>query len=220
MPVHIRVLGLQPYNETWQAMQNFTNERTDDTDDQIWLVNHPPVFTQGLNGDAKHLLGHALENDIPIIQTDRGGQVTYHGPGQAVVYLLLDLKRAKLGVRDLISRMENAIIAYLDTLHIEATARSDAPGVYVNGDKIASLGLKIRKQRTYHGLALNLAMDMTPFHWITPCGLEGIQMTQIADELEDATAVPDMNACLTELSQILLAHLEPEITDEHPAFLE
>ncbi len=128
------------------------------------------------------------------------------------MYLLLDLKRAKLGVRDLVSRMENTIIDYLSTLNIDASARKDAPGVYVNGDKIASLGLKIRKQRTYHGLALNLEMDMSPFHWITPCGLEGIQMTQVADQLEDTTAVPDMDTCLTELSQILLTHLEPEIS--------
>jgi lipoyl(octanoyl) transferase len=212
MPVHIRTLGLQPYEDTWQAMQNFTSERSDETDDQIWLVTHPPVFTQGLNGDAKHLLVPAHQNNIPIIQTDRGGQVTYHGPGQAVVYLLLDLKRAKIGVRDLVSRMENAIIDYLGTLNIDASARKNAPGVYVNGDKIASLGLKIRKQRTYHGLALNLEMDMSPFHWITPCGLEGIQMTQVANQLEDTTAVPDMNTCLTELSQILLTHLEPEIS--------
>ena len=208
MSLQIKTLGIQPYESTWEAMQRFTDERTETTPDELWVVEHPPVFTQGLNGQAKHLQAFALQQDIPIIQTDRGGQVTYHGPGQIVIYVLLDLKRAKLGVRDLVHRMEKAIIEFLSTLDISAEARSDAPGVYVKGEKIASLGLKIRKQKSYHGLALNFDMDLTPFSWITPCGLEGIQITQVSS----LTQTPDLKAAQQGLIKALSHQLQPEIS--------
>nr|Q31F43.1 RecName: Full=Octanoyltransferase; AltName: Full=Lipoate-protein ligase B; AltName: Full=Lipoyl/octanoyl transferase; AltName: Full=Octanoyl-[acyl-carrier-protein]-protein N-octanoyltransferase [Hydrogenovibrio crunogenus XCL-2] len=207
MPLQVKYLGLQPYESTWEAMQRFTNERTEHTPDELWVVEHPPVFTQGLNGQAKHLQAFALEQNIPIIQTDRGGQVTYHGPGQIIIYVLLDLKRAQLGVRDLVHRMEKAIIEFLCDLSISADARPDAPGVYVDGQKIASLGLKIRKQKSYHGLALNFDMDLTPFSWITPCGLEGIQMTQVSHFIQQ----PDQLASQTALIKALCHQLQPEI---------
>lgn len=207
MSLQVKYLGLQPYESTWQAMQRFTNERSEHTPDELWLVEHPPVFTQGLNGQAKHLQAFALEQNIPIIQTDRGGQVTYHGPGQIIIYALLDLKRAQLGVRDLVHRMEKAIIEFLCDLGISADARPDAPGVYVDGQKIASLGLKIRKQKSYHGLALNFDMDLTPFSWITPCGLEGIQMTQVSHFIQQ----PDQPASQTALIKALCHQLQPEI---------
>ncbi|MGC9386650.1 MAG: lipoyl(octanoyl) transferase LipB [Hydrogenovibrio sp.] len=208
MAIQIRWLGHQPYDTTFQAMQAFTDQRTEDTNDALWLVTHPSVFTQGLKGDVKHLHAAAEQNAIPIIQTDRGGQVTYHGPGQVIIYVLLDLKRNRLGVRALVSAMENAIIHYLRTLGIQAQARSDAPGVYVKGDKIASLGLKIRKQRSYHGLALNVNMDLRPFDWITPCGLSGIRMTQVADQLTDPAQLPSVEHCLTDLSDCLRHEIE------------
>lgn len=207
MSLQIKTFGIQPYESTWLAMQRFTDERTETTPDQLWVVEHPPVFTQGLNGQAKHLQAFALQQDIPIIQTDRGGQVTYHGPGQIIIYVLLDLKRAKLGVRDLVHRMENAIIEFLATLGISAEARPNAPGVYVNNQKIASLGLKIRKQKSYHGLALNVDMDLTPFSWITPCGLEGIQITQISS----LTHTPDLKVTQQGLVKALSHQLQPEI---------
>ncbi|QBZ83670.1 Octanoyltransferase [Hydrogenovibrio crunogenus] len=208
MSLQIKYLGLQPYESIWEAMQRFTDERSDSTPDELWVVEHPPVFTQGLNGQAKHLQAFALQQNIPIIQTDRGGQVTYHGPGQIIIYALLDLKRAQLGVRDLVHRMENAIIEFLRSLGISAQARPDAPGVYVEGQKIASLGLKIRKQKSYHGLALNLDMDLTPFSWITPCGLEGIQMTQVSHFIQQ----PDLHTSQTALVKALCHQLQPEIS--------
>jgi lipoyl(octanoyl) transferase len=181
MPIIIKTLGLQPYESTWQAMRNLTEQRQEDTPDELWIVEHPSVFTQGLNGNPEHLLLGL--NDIPLVQTDRGGQITYHGPGQLVIYILFDLKRAKLGVRALVTLIEASIIEYLHQLDIVAIARADAPGVYVNKQKIASLGLKIRKQRSYHGLALNVDMDLSPYKRINPCGLHGMQMTQLSDLL-------------------------------------
>ncbi len=183
--MQIKQLGLQPYELTWQAMREFTELRQDDTPDELWIVEHPAVLTQGLNGKAEHLL-QTLHN-IPIVQTDRGGQITYHGPGQLVIYVLFDLKRAQLGVRALVTLIEASIIEYLHQLGIMANARADAPGVYVNQQKIASLGLKIRKQRSYHGLALNVDMDLSPFTLINPCGLNGMQMTQLSDLLPESS---------------------------------
>lgn len=184
-------------------MQDFTDQRSATTPDELWIVQHPPVFTQGLNGQAQHLLQRAPQ--IPLVQTDRGGQVTYHGPGQLVLYVLIDLKRANLGVRALVSAMEQAVIALLAEFGLRALARSDAPGVYVDGAKIASLGLKIRRQKSYHGLALNVNMDLTPFQMINPCGLEGMRMTQLCDLLPSA---PDP-ACsdLERLGERLASHL-------------
>lgn len=159
-------------------MTDFTNQRTPETTDQLWLVEHPPVFTQGQAGKAEHLL---FPGDIPVVQTDRGGQVTYHGPGQLVAYPLLDLRRLKIGVRELVTAIEQTIVATLAYYRIDSAAKPDAPGVYVNGDKIASLGLRVRRGCSFHGLALNVAMDLTPFQRINPCGYQGLAMTQIRD---------------------------------------
>lgn len=177
MNLVIKHLGLQPYLETWQAMQNFTAQRTPETPDEIWLLEHPPVFTQGLNGKAHHILQPL--NDIPLVQTDRGGQITYHAPGQLIAYILIDLKRLKMTVKQCVHMLEAVIIDTLSHYHITSQARADAPGVYVEGKKIASLGLRIKRHCTYHGLALNINMNLTPFTQVNPCGLEGIQMTQI-----------------------------------------
>lgn len=159
-------------------MTDFTNQRTADTQDQLWLVEHPPVFTQGQAGKAEHLL---FPGEIPVVQTDRGGQVTYHGPGQLVAYPLLDLKRLKIGVRDLVTSIEETIIATLAHYQIASAAKPDAPGVYVDGKKIASLGLRVRRGCSFHGLALNVDMNLSPFLQINPCGYEGLAMTQIKD---------------------------------------
>lgn len=172
----VRQLGLQSYQSVSDAMHQFTESRTVDTVDELWLVEHPKVFTQGQAGKAKHVLA---PGDIPVIQSDRGGQVTYHGPGQQVMYVLLDLKRNKIGVRELVTAIENTVIRTLAAFNISANARPDAPGVYVEGCKICSLGLRIRNGRSFHGLALNIAMDLEPFRRINPCGYQGLQMTQM-----------------------------------------
>jgi len=211
MNILIKQLGLQPYEQTWQAMQTFTDQRSTETQDEIRLVQHLPVFTQGLNGKAEHIL---QQSDIPIVQTDRGGQVTYHAPGQAIVYVLIDLKRAKLGVRALVTELENSIIEYLKLLNIDAKARADAPGVYVSGKKIASLGLKIRKQRSYHGLALNVDMDLSPFNLVNPCGLAGMQMTQLSSLLKD---VPTTDDAAMQIAQILSRRIEQSVQQQPQA---
>jgi len=211
MNILIKQLGLQPYEKIWQAMQTFTDQRSTETQDEIWLVQHPPVFTQGLNGKVEHIL---QQSDIPIVQTDRGGQVTYHAPGQAIVYVLIDLKRAKLGVRALVTELENSIIEYLKLLNIDAKARADAPGVYVSGKKIASLGLKIRKQRSYHGLALNVDMDLSPFNLVNPCGLAGMQMTQLSSLLKD---VPTTDDAAMQIAQILSRRIEQSVQQQPQA---
>lgn len=172
----IRWLGSAEYEPTWRAMQTFTNERDASTPDQIWFLEHPPVFTLGMNAAPEHLLA---PGDIPVVQIDRGGQVTYHGPGQLVVYPLLDVRRAGLGVRQLVMALENAIIDLLASWNIEAVAKRDAPGVYVNGRKVASIGLRIRRGSSYHGLAFNVAMDLQPFQRINPCGYRGLEVTDL-----------------------------------------
>ncbi len=172
----IRQLGLQPYQPIWQSMQAFTDQRSGDTPDEIWVLEHEPVFTQGQAGKPEHLLH---PGDIPVVQVDRGGQVTYHGPGQLIIYLLLDLRRNKLGVRDVVSLMEEGVIATLASFGVDAYAKPDAPGVYVSEAKIASLGLRVRRGCTFHGLALNLNMDLEPFLRINPCGYAGMAMTQL-----------------------------------------
>ncbi len=174
----IRDLGLVDYTSTWQRMQQFTDQRDDDTIDEIWLLEHPPVFTQGQAGKAEHLL---FPGDIPVVQVDRGGQVTYHGPGQLVAYVLLNIKRRNLGVRQLVNLIEHSIIATLAQNDVEAYAKTDAPGVYVDEKKVASLGLRVRKGCTFHGLALNVDMDLSPFSRINPCGYAGMQMVQSKD---------------------------------------
>ena len=203
--MQIKYLGLQPYQATWQAMQDFTNQRDSETDDELWITEHPAVFTQGLNGKAEHLL--QLAPTIPLVQTDRGGQVTYHGPGQLIIYVLVDLKRNKIGVRALVSLIEESIIRFLQTLEIQSIARADAPGVYVDGKKIASLGLKIRKQRSYHGLALNVDMDLSPFKMINPCGLHGMQMTQLS-ALLNKQACLNVQSAGEQLAQIITTKLQ------------
>lgn len=182
----VRQLGLQPYEPVSQAMHDFTDSRDDTTPDEIWLVEHLPVFTQGQAGKAEHLL---MTGDIPVIQSDRGGQVTYHGPGQQVMYVLLNLKRRKLGVRELVTLLEQTVVNTLGEYGIEAHPRADAPGVYVGEMKICSLGLRIRKGCSFHGLALNINMDLTPFQRINPCGYAGMEMTQMRQWVE--TATPD-----------------------------
>lgn len=177
-PPIIRQLGLQPYEAVWQRMQQFTNERTTETEDEIWLVEHPPVFTLGQAGKPEHLLN---PGDIPIVASDRGGQVTYHGPGQLIAYLLIDIKRAHLGVRQLVTLIEKSIIDLLKSYDISAEAKPEAPGVYVDHKKIAALGLRIRQGRSYHGLSLNVNMDLEPFSRINPCGYPGLVVTQLSD---------------------------------------
>ncbi len=175
----IRQLGLVEYEPTWRKMQKFTDQRNADTADELWLLEHPPVFTQGMNGKPEHLL---KPGTIPVIKIDRGGQVTYHGPGQLIVYLLIDIKRLGLGIRAMVERIEAAIIRLLADDTIEAHGRRDAPGVYVEEAKIAALGLRVRRGCTFHGLALNVNMDLSPFQQINPCGYAGMQVTQLADQ--------------------------------------
>ncbi|MEJ2618877.1 MAG: lipoyl(octanoyl) transferase LipB [Candidatus Thiodiazotropha sp.] len=183
MPVLlVKTLGLQPYDATWHAMQDYTSRRNADSPDQLWLLQHPPVFTLGQAGKREHIL---KPGDIPIVNSDRGGQVTYHGPGQLIAYLLLDLRRAKLGIRGLVSQLESAVINLLAKFDIQAEARKDAPGVYIENAKIASLGLRVRKGCSYHGLSLNIDMDLEPFTRINPCGYPGLQVTQLADHRVD-----------------------------------
>ncbi|MFW5825792.1 MAG: lipoyl(octanoyl) transferase LipB [Marinobacter sp.] len=177
-PLVVRALGLRPYETVWQAMRAYTAERDRTAADELWCVQHPPVYTQGQAGKAEHILS---PGDIPVVQADRGGQVTYHGPGQLVVYLMIDLPRAGLGVRSLVDIIEQSLVSVLAEQGIEAAPRPDAPGVYVNGAKIASLGLRVRRGCSFHGLALNVDMDMEPFSRINPCGFSGLPMCQVAD---------------------------------------
>jgi len=180
VPGHLEVkeLGLQPYEPVWLAMRDYTDRRDAASRDQLWLLQHPPVFTLGQAGRPEHLLD---PGDIPVVRTDRGGQVTYHGPGQLIAYLLLDLRRAGLGIRALVTRLEQAVIALLAEYGIAAASRSEAPGVYVAGSKIASIGLRVRRGCSLHGLSLNTDMDLHPFSRINPCGYPGLTVTQLAD---------------------------------------
>ncbi|MEZ8118834.1 lipoyl(octanoyl) transferase LipB [Vibrio splendidus] len=173
----VKKLGRQDYEPVWKAMHKFTDERTEEDVDQVWLVEHNPVFTQGQAGKAEHVLN---AGDIPVIQSDRGGQVTYHGPGQLVAYFLINIRRKKFGVRDLVTHIENLVINTLKAYNINSTARPDAPGVYVDGKKICSLGLRIRRGCSFHGLALNVDMDLSPFLRINPCGYQGMEMAQVS----------------------------------------
>jgi lipoyl(octanoyl) transferase len=172
----LKNLGLVDYQATCDAMRAFTAGRDQSTQDELWLVEHSPVFTQGLNGKDEHLLN---TGDIPVIRTDRGGQVTYHGPGQLIAYTLFDLKRMNMGVREMVSRIENSVITMLDELGIKANARADAPGVYVEQRKIASLGLRVKQGACYHGLSVNISMDLTPFSYINPCGYQGMEVIDL-----------------------------------------
>jgi len=185
MDLHVRRLGLMDYEPVWRAMQAFTDQRDDNTPDELWLVEHPPVFTQGQAGRAEHILA---PGDIPVIQVDRGGQVTYHGPGQIVAYPLIDLSRSALGVRTLVTGIEQAIIDVLGYYNVQASLIDGAPGVYVDGVKIASLGLRIRKGKSFHGLSFNINMDLEPFQRINPCGFQGLQVTNLSAFAEASMA--------------------------------
>ena len=177
LPICSKWLGRVPYEPTWRAMQQFTDTRDAVTADELWLLEHEPVYTLGLNADPRHVLD---AGDIPVVRIDRGGQVTYHGPGQLVVYPLIDMRRAQLGVRDLVTALERAVIELATRHRIVAACRERAPGVYVDGRKLASVGLRIRRGGSYHGLALNVKMDLAPFRRINPCGYAGLEMTQLA----------------------------------------
>ncbi|AKJ41856.1 lipoyl(octanoyl) transferase [Pragia fontium DSM 5563 = ATCC 49100] len=202
----LRQLGLQPYLPVSHAMHNFTDRRDSSTADELWLVQHPRVFTQGQAGKAEHVLA---AGDIPVIQSDRGGQVTYHGPGQQVMYVMIDLKRKKLGVRELVTAIEQTVINTLSRFNINAIARPDAPGVYVDGSKICSLGLRIRKGCSFHGLALNIDMDLEPFNRINPCGYAGMPMTQVK-QLATATNFDQVHPVLVQEFIQLLGYQQPE----------
>jgi len=198
-PIHpsqpsIRSLGLVEYQPTWEAMKKFTAERTPETRDEIWLVQYPPTYTQGQAGKPEHLLH---PTDIPVVKIDRGGQITYHGPGQIIAYLLLDLRRWKINVRELVRLMEQAVIDLLGEFGVAAQGREDAPGVYVGDAKIASLGLKIKHGRCYHGLALNVDMDLAPFANINPCGHAGLRVTQCC-ELGITAGIEELQALLAQ----------------------
>jgi len=174
----VRELGRVAYEPTWRAMQAFTAQRWADTPDELWVLEHPPVYTLGQAGKPEHLIA---ATDIPVVPIDRGGQITYHGPGQVVAYVLVDLRRRGYGIRELVARMEQAVIDLLAASNVEATRRVGAPGVYVDGAKIAALGLRIKQGRSYHGLALNVDMDLSPFALINPCGYPGMAVTQTCD---------------------------------------
>jgi len=193
-PLVVKNLGVEPYAETWQAMKSFTDSRNESNVDEFWFVQHPPVYTLGQAGKVAHLL---TPGDIPIVHSDRGGQVTYHGPGQLVCYLLLDIRRLQLGVRDLVTAIEQSIVQLINSYGVAAEAKPEAPGVYVDGRKLAALGLRIRRGCSYHGLSLNVDMDLGPFSNINPCGIEGLEvvdmkrlgighpMAKIVEELTD-----------------------------------
>lgn len=195
-----RRLGMVDFASTFESMKVFTAERTQTTEDEIWLLQHPPVYTQGLSGKAEHVLD---AGDIPVIHIDRGGQVTYHGPGQWIAYVLFDLRRAGMTIRELVERLEKAVVNLLADYGVAAYGDPGARGVYVQGRKIAALGLKVSRGRSYHGLSLNVDMDLSPFAGINPCGYEGLEVTSIARELGVDQAVD-----FSELGERLLYHLE------------
>lgn len=194
--ITIRDLGRQDYEPLWRAMQRFTDERTRDTGDEIWFAEHPPVYTLGLNAEKEHVLA---PGDIPVVQVDRGGQVTYHGPGQLMIYPLISLRRAGLGVRDVVTALEQSVIALLAGFGVDALCRRDAPGVYVDARKVASVGLRIRRASSYHGMALNVDMDLEPFTRINPCGYRGLEVVDMRRL--------GIETSLAEVRPMLLGHL-------------
>lgn len=208
-PPLIRYLGTAPYEPTWRAMQRFTDERQDATADEIWFAEHPPVFTLGLNASREHLLA---PGDIPVVQIDRGGQVTYHGPGQLMIYPLLNLRRLKLGPRDLVVALENAVVAYAGELGLSASGSRQAPGVYIAGAKLASIGLRIRRGACYHGMALNVSLNMRPFERINVCGYKDLRVTRLADLGVNA----GLDVVARDLTPHLLRQLGYPSSDEAP----
>lgn len=206
--LNIRWLGKnQDYQACWQKMRDFTDNRNEETADEIWLLEHSPVFTQGQNGQPEHLLN---PGDIPVVQTDRGGQITYHGPGQLMAYTLFNLRRHKLNVRQLVSLLEQSVVDLLAQHNIKAAAKADAPGVYVDDKKICSIGLRIRRGCSYHGIAFNINMDLEPFKRINPCGFSKLEMTQCAElsDLDDTKKAGELFA------SFLSKHLDYEVTNQ------
>jgi len=198
--LYVRTLGLQSYLPVWQTMQQFTEQRTSNTIDELWLLEHEPVFTMGRNGQKEHLLN---PGNIPVIPIDRGGQVTYHGPGQLLIYLLIDLKRRGLGVRQFITIIEQSIINTLSDYQLNAYAKKEAPGVYISNAKIAALGLRIKKGCSFHGLSLNFAMDLQPFKQINPCGYKDLEVIQFSDYIKDISLVQVQNKLVYHLANKL-----------------
>ncbi len=221
--IYIRNLGLRQYLPVWQAMKNFTDQRDQNTSDEIWFVEHEAVFTQGQAGKSEHLL---TPGKIPVVAVDRGGQVTYHGPGQQVAYLMIDIRRKGFGVRHLVSAIETSIVDLMAEYSVTASPRSDAPGVYVDGAKLCSLGLRIRKGCCFHGLALNVNMDMEPFSRINPCGLKGIKITQMSDLIGSTTVAKIQPPLLKKLmdnldySHIISAQQRQQFSLQHYPFEE
>ncbi len=217
--LRVRLLGQQPYQQSLDAMRAFTEQRSGDSPDELWVLEHPPVFTQGQAGKPEHLLA---PGDIPVVQVDRGGQVTYHGPGQLVIYVLLDLHRLGLGVRALVDVIEQSLVAVLAGEGVEAHARPEAPGVYVGPAKIAALGLRVRKGRSYHGLSFNLSLDLAPFKRINPCGYQGMPVARLADLLPGWDANSEIRvreALIRELAQRLgytADHIQYDVSDSLP----
>ena len=204
----VRSLGIEPYAKTWEAMKRFTDRRDENTPDEVWFLQHPPVYTQGQAGKPEHILN---KNNIPIVQSDRGGQVTYHGPGQLVAYFLINLNRRKLGVRTLVCSLEKILITMLGELSVHAMIKTGAPGVYIEDKKIASIGLRVRKGCTYHGIALNISMDLTPFSSINPCGFEALEMTQLKNYMPNVT--------LKQVETMLTQHVVKQFKqDTHATF--
>ncbi|MBL4679198.1 MAG: lipoyl(octanoyl) transferase LipB [Pseudomonadales bacterium] len=199
--LRVRHLGMSSYQDVWQQMKEFTHSRNNDTCDEAWVVEHPPVFTLGQAGKSEHILA---AGDIPIVKSDRGGQVTYHGPGQLIVYLLIDIRRLGINVRQLVSGIEVSIVNLLNTYNVVAAARKDAPGVYVDGKKIAALGLRIRKGCSYHGLSLNVDMDMEPYSQINPCGYAEMEIIQLRDL--------GVTQSLMQVSELLLTHIQGQFS--------
>lgn len=195
-----RLSGLQDYRRTWESMRAFTDARGPETQDQLWLLEHPPVYTLGQAGRVEHL---RQPGEIPVVHCDRGGQVTYHGPGQLIAYLLLDMRRSGIGIRRLVRLLEESVVALLARWGIEAAVRADAPGVYVAEAKIASLGLRVRRGCTYHGMALNVAMDLQPFRAIDPCGYPGLRVTQLSDWIPDVSLETVQDWLVPELARRL-----------------
>ena len=194
--MHIKNLGRQDYHPTWEQMIKFTQERDAQSADELWIVEHPPVFTQGISGSEKHVLA---SSNIPIVQSDRGGQITYHGPGQLVIYCLFDLKRLGLGVKQTVSILEASVQELLGRYQIDTQLKAGAPGVYVDNQKISALGLKVKNGKTYHGLSLNIDMDLSPFSQINPCGYPGLEVTQMVDLTDNVNFL----TVASELSRIL-----------------
>lgn len=200
----VKNLGRQDYEPVWKAMHTFTDERDENTCDEVWLVEHNPVFTQGQAGKEEHVLA---AGDIPIVKSDRGGQVTYHGPGQLVAYVLINLRRKNTGVRELVTHIENTVVNTLHQFGIESAARPDAPGVYVDNKKICSLGLRIRKGCSFHGLALNVNMDLSPFLRINPCGYAGMEMIQLHDLVKENDNVENKAEHVEDVHSLLIKEL-------------